>query len=72
MVWVAALLAIAWGLPNSQQIIGWFKTRVVAHAGAYTAQSRSWCMLGALSVLISFLAMINGSRGVSEFIYFNF
>ena len=72
MVWVAALLAIAWGLPNSQQIIGWLKTRVVARAGAYAAQSRSWCMLGALSVLISFLAMINGSRGVSEFIYFNF
>jgi len=72
IVWVAALLAIAWGLPNSQQIIGWLKTRVVARAGAYAAQSRSWCMLGALSVLISFLAMINGSRGVSEFIYFNF
>jgi hypothetical protein len=69
---VAALLAIAWGLPNSQQLVGWLKTSVVAHAGRYVAQSRSWCMLGALSVLVSLLAMINGSRGVSEFIYFNF
>jgi D-alanyl-lipoteichoic acid acyltransferase DltB (MBOAT superfamily) len=72
IVWVAALLAIAWGLPNSQQIIGWLKTSVVSRAGPYVVQSRSWCMLGALSVLISLLAVINGSRGVSEFIYFNF
>jgi hypothetical protein len=72
MVWVAALLAIAWGSPNSQQFIGWLRTSVVARAGPYVAQSRSWCVLGAMSVLMSFLAMINGSRGVSEFIYFNF
>jgi len=72
IVWVATLLAIGWGLPNSQQIVGWLRTSVVARAVPYVAQSRSWCMLGALSVLISLLAVINGSRGVSEFIYFNF
>ncbi len=44
----------------------------MARAVPYVAQSRSWCMLGALSVLISLLAVVNGSRGVSEFIYFNF
>jgi len=72
VVWVAVLLAMAWGLPNSQQFVAWLRTGVISRAGAYVAQSRSWSMLGALSVLISLLAMINGSRGVSEFIYFNF
>jgi alginate O-acetyltransferase complex protein AlgI len=72
VVWIAVLLAIAWGLPNSQQFIDWLRTSVVSRAGPYAAQSRSWSMLGALSVLISLLAVINGSRGVSEFIYFNF
>jgi D-alanyl-lipoteichoic acid acyltransferase DltB (MBOAT superfamily) len=72
VVWVAALFAIVWGLPNSQQLVGWLRTNIVLRPGRYAADARAWPMLGALSVLISFLAMINGSRGVSEFIYFNF
>jgi len=72
VVWVIVLLAIVWGLPNSQQLIGWLRTSRVLRPGRYAADARAWSMLGALSVLISFLAVINGSRGVSEFIYFNF
>jgi D-alanyl-lipoteichoic acid acyltransferase DltB (MBOAT superfamily) len=72
LIWLAALLAIVWGLPNSQQMVGIFRTDVVLRPGRNAADARSWSMLGALSVLISFLAVINGSRSVSEFIYFNF
>jgi D-alanyl-lipoteichoic acid acyltransferase DltB (MBOAT superfamily) len=72
MIWVAALLAIAWGLPNSQEFVGQLRTSVTSRVGLEVVRSRSWSLLGALSVMISFLAMINGSRGVSEFIYFNF
>jgi len=71
LAWVAVLLAIAWGLPNTQQFVTWLRSGIAARAGAY-ASSYSWPVLGALSVVISLLAMINGSRGVSEFIYFNF
>jgi alginate O-acetyltransferase complex protein AlgI len=72
MAWIGVLLAIAWGLPNSQEFVGWLRTSVVSRADPRAAWSRSWSMLGALSVLISLLAVINGSRDVSEFIYFNF
>jgi len=72
IVWVAALLAIAWSFPNSQQMVGWLRTGFVSRAAPFAADSRAWSMLGALSVLISLLAVISGSRGVSEFIYFNF
>ncbi len=72
VIWVAALLAIAWGLPNSQEFAGRLRTSVLPRLGPRAVQSGSWSALGALSVLISLLVMINGSRGVSEFIYFNF
>jgi alginate O-acetyltransferase complex protein AlgI len=72
VAWVSALLAIAWGLPNSQEFVGRLRTSVASRVGPSAVQRGSWSMLGALSVLISLLAMINGSRGVSEFIYFNF
>jgi D-alanyl-lipoteichoic acid acyltransferase DltB (MBOAT superfamily) len=72
VAWIAVLLAIAWGVPNSQQLVGWLRTNVIARVGQYAAEARSWSMLGALSMLITLLAVINGSRGVSEFIYFNF
>ena len=69
--WIAVLLAMAWGSPNSQQIVAWLRTGIARRAVAYAA-TQSWSVLGALSVLISLLAMINGSRAVSEFIYCNF
>jgi len=71
LVWVGVLLAIAWVLPNTQEVVAWLKSGIAARARAYVS-SYSWPALGVLSVLISLLAMINGSRGVSEFIYFNF
>jgi alginate O-acetyltransferase complex protein AlgI len=70
MLWIALLLAIAWFCPNSQQIMASF--------GRYRLGARrasvgpAWSVLGALSVLMFMLAAINASRGVSEFIYFNF
>jgi D-alanyl-lipoteichoic acid acyltransferase DltB (MBOAT superfamily) len=68
IAWIAVLLAMAWGLPNSQQIVARLKATISGVSGP----SYSWSALGALSVLISLLAMINGSRGASEFIYCNF
>jgi len=72
MVWVVALLAICMGLAQFAAIHRLAQTSVVARAGPYVAAVallvRAGCDVGA----DFFLAMINGSRGVSEFIYFNF
>jgi alginate O-acetyltransferase complex protein AlgI len=64
---VAALFllggAVVWLLPASQTIVARLEPR--PGAGAEAA-------IGALAVAIFLLAAIAGSRGVSEFIYFNF
>ena len=70
LAWIAALLAIAWFCPNSQQIMArlgrW-------HAGGLRlGQMAGWGALGATTTIICMLAAINASQGVSEFIYFNF
>ncbi len=68
--WIVALLFVAWALPNSQTII------TGLHEAIRMASERrgKWASfaLGAIAVLVGVLAIINGSRGVSEFIYFNF
>lgn len=72
LLWTFSLLLVAMLLPNSQII--------VKRAAAYMARSQpsqrpeimSWAGLGVASVLLLLMMAINGSRGVSEFIYFNF
>ncbi len=72
VIWILGLLAIAWLAPNSQQIVGWGRAVSELRTALFTLEGRAWPALGALSVVVSLLAAINGSRGVSEFIYFNF
>jgi hypothetical protein len=66
--WIAVLLAIVWIFPNSQTLIS--RVRSFDVTGAH--ERRAWIALGVIAVLIFLLAAINGSRGTSEFIYFNF
>ena len=70
LTWIAALLALAWCFPNSQTIM-----RQLQNSGAFAVAWRGelgWFSLGFMAVVVGFLAVINGTRGVSEFIYFNF
>jgi hypothetical protein len=68
--WIAALLALAWFCPNSQEIMAALgrmrplDVRVRATLG--------WSAFGALAASVMLLAIVSASRGVSEFIYFNF
>lgn len=66
--WIVALLSFAWLLPNSQQIV----RRWVDGGGLASKLQVRWVFTGASLSLLLLLAVINDSRGVSEFIYFNF
>jgi len=68
VAWVALLLLIVWLFPNSQTVIGRFGRGAVVRGHPRW----SWMALGALGFAVLLLAAINGSRGSSEFIYFNF
>jgi alginate O-acetyltransferase complex protein AlgI len=70
LAWIAVLLAAAWALPNSQKIIRDFRDHLLA---AWVKREQwAWFWLGFIAVLVGLLAIVNGTRGVSEFIYFNF
>ncbi len=66
--WTFAMLMIAWFLPNSQELIAKLQRGIVR----VDLQRWGWFSLGLLAVAVFALAAINGSRGSSEFIYFNF
>ncbi|HUP08292.1 MAG TPA: MBOAT family protein [Caldimonas sp.] len=68
LAWVALLLLVVWLCPNSQTLIGRLSHGVVVRGHPRW----SWMALGALGFGALLLAAINGSRGSSEFIYFNF
>ncbi len=68
--WTALLLAMAWGLPNSQEIMARLRTGHLAVAS--WPYALCWAALGGSAVVVLLLAAINASHGVSEFIYFNF
>ena len=64
-VWIAVLLTIIWGAPNSQQLmVRW--DALPLQRGARLA------VLGAVIVALICITVLNASLGVSEFIYFNF
>jgi hypothetical protein len=67
---IAMLLAVAWALPNSQTLMG--RLRESAHRASERGGNWAWFALGSIGVIVGMLAIINGSRGVSEFIYYNF
>lgn len=66
--WICGLLAIVWLCPNSQTLI----RRLNDGRLAAIHERWIWMSLGGLAVCVFMLAAINGSRGSSEFIYFNF
>ncbi len=70
LVWITMLLAVAWAFPNSQILIGGF--RETARIASKSRGTWAWFSLGFIGVLVGLLVIVNGSRGVSEFIYFNF
>ena len=69
-VWSGALLAMVFWMPNSQAIVGRFETML--RTRGQNAWHWAWCATGFASTLVVVVAAINNSRGVSEFIYFNF
>ncbi len=69
-LWCAALLAVVFWVPNSQTLIGRFESALRSRGAM--AWRWAWCATGFASTLVVVVAAINGSRGVSEFIYFNF
>jgi alginate O-acetyltransferase complex protein AlgI len=66
--WIAVLLALAWFFPNSQQIMA----ALGRVRGLRLKPALGWSAFGALTASLMLLAVVNGSRGFSEFIYFNF
>lgn len=68
--WIALLLGLSWLCPNSQTLVDRMAT---SRTNDYVKHERwAWLALGGAAVFIFLLAAINGSRGASEFIYFNF
>lgn len=68
------LLAVAWMAPNSQEVVArWIEARRGTGAPALADMAAvRWSFVGAALVMVLLLAVINGTRGASEFIYFNF
>jgi len=69
LLWTGLLLTLVWFCPNSQAITQRLEKQISAK---HWQGSWSWMALGAWCALTFLLAAINGSRGSSEFIYFNF
>ena len=69
-VWCGVLLAVVFFVPNSQTLIGRFESALRSR-GVKSGQW-AWCVTGFACTLVFVVAAINDSRGVSEFIYFNF
>jgi D-alanyl-lipoteichoic acid acyltransferase DltB (MBOAT superfamily) len=69
-LWCAVLLAVVFWAPNSQTVIG--RLEAALRSRATKAGRWAWCATGFACTLVFVVAAINESRGVSEFIYFNF
>ncbi|MBC6982113.1 MBOAT family protein [Caulobacter sp. 17J80-11] len=70
---IAALLAVVWLAPNSQQLVLEKLPRLWPAAAAPLRRFQaSFFALGAVSAAVVFLAIVNVSKHVSAFIYFNF
>jgi alginate O-acetyltransferase complex protein AlgI len=69
-LWCAVLLGIVFWAPNSQTFIGRFEAALRSRGAK--ARQWAWCATGFACTLMTVVSAINDSRGVSEFIYFNF
>jgi D-alanyl-lipoteichoic acid acyltransferase DltB (MBOAT superfamily) len=70
VIWTAVLLLAIWGLPNTQEMMRMAGARLTV-AGVWR-RNLAWLGIGAVLFWVVLLLMINETRGVSEFIYFNF
>jgi hypothetical protein len=66
----ASLIVVVLAFPNSQTLVWRFEAALRAQGAR--AWRYAWCATGFVSTLVFVVAAINDSRGVSEFIYFNF
>lgn len=69
VVWLAVLAAIAFFLPNPYELIGHGARKV--REGAFTVPRRGFAFGFSVTLMLVLLA-ISETRGVSEFLYFNF
>jgi alginate O-acetyltransferase complex protein AlgI len=70
LLWTLVLLSAVWCLPNTQEIMHMARSRI-SLSGVWR-RNLAWFGVGAAICWIVILLMINETRGVSEFIYFNF
>jgi D-alanyl-lipoteichoic acid acyltransferase DltB (MBOAT superfamily) len=74
--WIAALLSVALFMPNSQTLLESKTAKAIFSKNrgdhGITNQYPIYFIIGNLLVLMTLLAIINGAKGASEFIYFNF
>jgi uncharacterized membrane protein len=70
--WLLIFLAIVLTLPNSQEVIDDRLTKRVSRMTSANAIQLTWFVIALWLVGIVMLASIYASRGVTEFIYFNF
>jgi D-alanyl-lipoteichoic acid acyltransferase DltB (MBOAT superfamily) len=70
IIWTIALLLAVWVFPNTQQLIQMVGSRFMLTESR--RQKLIWLGIGASLFWIVLLLVINETRGVSEFIYFNF
>ena len=70
IAWTLVLLIAIWALPNTQQLI--VKLQSITWPRFAKAPEAIWFSIGAASFWLVLILVINETRGVSEFIYFNF
>ncbi len=68
--WTLILLFAVWALPNTQQMIA--RLASISWPSIVKFPEVAWFIIGATSFLVALVLVINETRGVSEFIYFNF
>lgn len=70
IAWTLVLLLAIWVLPNTQQLMS--RLQSVAWPQFAKLPEAAWFVVGVTSFWLALVLIINETRGVSEFIYFNF
>ena len=70
IAWTLILLFAIWALPNTQQLMS--RLQLIDWPKYAKAPVTTWFVVGATSFWLILILMINETRGISEFIYFNF
>lgn len=70
IAWTLVLLLAVWVLPNTQQLMSRLKS--ITWPQFAKLPEAAWFVVGATSFWLAIVLIINETRGVSEFIYFNF